>query len=45
MKNDGKINTHFHNNKKNNCSGAPAFVSQRVGFQSNQKLLHNYQHS
>ena len=31
-------------NKKYNCSGPPAFKSQNVGYQSNQKLLHNYQH-
>ena len=30
--------------KKYNCSGTPAFKSQRVGYQSNQKLLHHYQH-
>ena len=28
-----------------NCNGSPAFKSQRVGYQSNQKLLHHYQHS
>ena len=27
-----------------NCSGPPAFKSQRVGYQSNQKSLHHYQH-
>ena len=32
------------NNKKYNCSGLPAFKSQSVGYQSNQKLLHHYQH-
>ena len=26
-------------NKKYNCSGPPAFKSQRVGYQSNQKLI------
>ena len=31
-------------NKKYNCSGCPAFKSQRVGYQSNQKLMHHYQH-
>ena len=31
-------------NKKYNCSGSPAFKSQRVGYQSNQKLMHHYQH-
>ena len=34
----------FKKNKKYNCSGAPAFKSQRAEYQSNQKLLHNYQH-
>ena len=28
-----------------NCSGPPLFKIQRVGCQSNQKLLHHYQHS
>ena len=28
-------------NKKYNCSGAPAFKSQKVGYQSNQNLLHH----
>ena len=32
-------------NKKDNCSGPLACKSQRVGGQSNQKLLHHYQHS
>ena len=31
-------------NKKYNCTGPPAFKSQRVEYQSNQKLLHHYQH-
>ena len=31
-------------NMKYNCSGPPAVKSQRVGYQSNQKLLHHYQH-
>ena len=31
--------------KKYNCSGALTFKSQRVGYQSNQKLLHHYQHA
>ena len=31
-------------NKMYNCSGPPAFKSQRVGYQSNQKLLQHYQH-
>ena len=30
-------------NKESNCSGPQAFKSQRVGYQSNQKLLHHYQ--
>ena len=30
--------------KKYNCSELPAFKGQRVGYQSNQKLLHHYQH-
>ena len=37
----------FINNRKSkkyNCSGSSAFKSQRVGYQSNQKLLHHYQH-
>ena len=29
-------------NKKYNCSGSLAFKSQRVGYHSNQKLLHHY---
>ena len=28
-----------------NFSGSAAFKSQRVGYKSNQKLLHHYQHS
>ena len=32
-------------NKKYNCSGPPVIKNQRVGYQSNQKLLHHYQHS
>ena len=28
-------------NMKYNCSGTSGFVSQRVGYQSNQKLLHH----
>ena len=32
-------------NKKDNCSGPLTCKSQRVGGQSNQKLLHHYQHS
>ena len=32
-------------NKKYNCSGTPAFKSQRVEYQSDQKLLRHYQHS
>ena len=32
-------------NKKHNCSESPAFKSQRVEYQSNQKVLHYYQHS
>ena len=31
-------------NKKYNCSGSSAFKSQRVGYLSNQKLLHHNQH-
>ena len=31
-------------NKKYNCSGTPAFKSQRVEYQSDQKLLRHYQH-
>ena len=27
--------------KKYKCSGPPTFISQRVGYQSNQKLLHH----
>ena len=30
--------------EKYNCSGPPAFKSQRVRYQSNQNLLHHYQH-
>ena len=30
-------------NKKYNCSGPATFKGQRVGYQSNQKLLHHYQ--
>ena len=30
---------------KYNCRGLAAFKSQRVGYQSTQKLLHHYQHS
>ena len=33
--------TKFRKNKKYNCSGPPASKSQRVGYQSNQKLLHH----
>ena len=33
------------NSKKYNCSGPPAFKSQRAVYQSNQKLLCHYQHS
>ena len=29
-------------NNKQNCSGSLAFKSQRVGYHSNQKLLHHY---
>ena len=36
------IKTIANINKKYNCSGPPAFKSQRVGYQSNQKLLHHY---
>ena len=32
-------------NKKYNCNGPLAFKSQRVAYQSNQKLLHHCQHS
>ena len=32
-------------NKEYNCSGSPAFKSQRVGHPSNQKLLDHYLHS
>ena len=32
-------------NKKYNFTGPPAFKSQRVRYQSYQKLLHHYQHS
>ena len=32
------------NNKKCNCSGTLASKNQRLGHQSNQKLLHQYQH-
>ena len=35
----------FKCNKNYNCRGPPAFVSRRVGSQSNQKLLHHHQHS
>ena len=31
-------------NKNYNCNGPPAFKSQKVGYQSNEKLLHHYQH-
>ena len=31
-------------NKKYSCSGTPAFKSQRVGYQSDQKILRHYQH-
>ena len=31
----------FNINKKYNCCGPPAFKSQRVAYQSNQKLLHH----
>ena len=31
-------------NKKFNYSGTPAFKRQRVGYQSNQKLLRHHQH-
>ena len=34
---------YLENNKKYNCTGPPAFKSQKVGYQSNQKLLHHYQ--
>ena len=36
--------TVFDSNKKYNCCGPTAFKSQRVGYQSNQKLLCYYQH-
>ena len=29
-------------NKKYNCSGPLAFINQRVGYPSHQKLLHHY---
>ena len=32
-------------NNKYNCSGPPTIKSQKVGYQSNQKLLHHYKHS
>ena len=32
-------------NKKFNCSGPPGFKSQRVGYQSDQKLLPHSQHA
>ena len=32
-------------NKKYNCSGPLEFKSHTVGYQSNKKLLHHYQHS
>ena len=32
-------------NKKYNCSGPLTFISQRVGYQSNQKFLYYYQYS
>ena len=32
-------------NKKYNCRGLPTFKIQTEGYQSNQKLLHQYQHS
>ena len=35
----------FNINKKYNCCGPPAFKSQRIAYQSNQKLLHHCQHS
>ena len=31
-------------NQKHNCPGPLAFISQRGGYQCNQKLLHHYQH-
>ena len=31
-------------NKKYTCRGPPAFKSQKVGHQCNQKLPHHYQH-
>ena len=34
----------IYDNKKYNFSGPPAFKRQRVEYQSNQKLLHHYQH-
>ena len=39
------ININYRHNKKYNCSGTPAFENQRVGYQSNQILLHHFQHS
>ena len=32
-------------NMNYNCSGAPVFKSENIGYQFNQKLLHHYQHS
>ena len=34
----------MYDNKKYNFSRPPAFKRQRVEYQSNQKLLHHYQH-
>ena len=37
--------SYYKPNKKCNCSGPPTFISERAGYQSNQKLLHHYQYS
>ena len=44
IKNKLKSEIFNNKNKKYNCSGPPTFKSQRVGYQSKQKLLHLYQH-
>ena len=37
--------TLYYMSHKYDCSGASTFKSQRVGYQSNKKLLYHYQHS
>ena len=44
LKTRGYNKSYYEPNKKYNCSGPPASKCQRVGYQSNQKLLHHYQH-